>query len=248
MAFKACVVIPVYDHGGAVGRVVAGALAAGYACVLVDDGSAPECAAVLDGLAAAAPAQVTVLRHARNLGKGAAILTGFRHAARSGFTHALQIDADGQHSAADIPHFVAQAMARPEALIAGYPQYDDSVPAVRFYGRYLTHAWVWINTLSLDIRDSMCGFRVYPLAPVLALAARHRLGARMDFDTEVAVRLFWDGLPVVNVGTRVGYPADGVSHFRMVRDNLLISRMHMLLFFGMLRRAPRLLARHWGAA
>jgi glycosyltransferase involved in cell wall biosynthesis len=248
MSFSACVVVPVYDHGAAVGRVVTGILAAGFPCVLVDDGSAPACAAVLDGLAAAAPTQVTVLRHAKNMGKGAAILTGFHHAAKSGFTHALQIDADGQHSTADIPPFVAQARARPEALIVGYPQYDDSVPAVRFYGRYLTHVWVWINTLSLDIRDSMCGFRVYPIAPVLALAARHRLGTRMDFDTEVLVRLFWEGLPVVNVGTRVGYPTDGVSHFRMFRDNVLLSRMHTVLFFGMLRRAPRLLARRWGAA
>lgn len=246
--FKPCVLIPVYNHEHAVGRVVHAVLSTGLPCILVDDGSTPACARVLDQLAAAAPQQVALVRHATNKGKGEAVLTGIRHAAGAGYTHALQIDADGQHCTADIPRFVEHASARPEALIVGYPQYDESVPAIRLYGRYLTHVWVWINTLSLQIKDSMCGFRVYPVAPVLALTGRHKIGARMDFDTEVLVRLFWDGIEVVNVGTRVGYPTDGVSHFRLWRDNILISRMHATLFFGMLIRAPKLLARKWGKA
>jgi len=246
--FKPCVVIPVYNHEHAVGAVVEAVRSAGLSCLLVDDGSAPACAQVLAQLAADAPERIVLVRHARNRGKGAAVISGIREAARLGYSHALQIDADGQHCGADIPLFVAQAAARPEALIVGYPQYDESVPALRLYGRYLTHVWVWINTLSLQIKDSMCGFRVYPVAPVLALAQRHRLGARMDFDTEVLVRLFWDGVGVVNVGTRVGYPTDGVSHFRLWLDNVLISRMHATLFFGMLLRAPKLLARKWRAA
>lgn len=246
--FKPCVVIPVYNHEHAVGAVVEAIRAAGLPCLLVDDGSAPACAQVLTQLAAGAPERIILVRHAFNRGKGAAVISGIQEAARLGYSHALQIDADGQHCSADIPLFIAQAAARPEALIVGYPQYDESVPALRLYGRYLTHVWVWINTLSLQIKDSMCGFRVYPIAPVLALAQRHRLGARMDFDTEVLVRLFWDGLGVVNVGTRVGYPTDGVSHFRLWLDNVLISRMHATLFFGMLLRVPKLLARKWRTA
>jgi glycosyltransferase involved in cell wall biosynthesis len=243
--FKPCVLIPVYNHEHAIGAVVDAVRATGLPCILVDDGSSLACAQVLDRIAAASPAQIMLVRHERNRGKGDAVVTGVQHAARAGFTHALQIDADGQHCTADIPRFIEQAAARPEALIVGYPQYDESVPAIRLYGRYLTHVWVWINTLSLQIKDSMCGFRVYPITPVLSLAQRHRICARMDFDTDILVRLFWDGLEVVNVGTRVGYPADGVSHFRLWLDNVLISRMHATLFFGMLLRAPKLIARKW---
>jgi hypothetical protein len=157
----------------------------------------------------------------------------------------LQIDADGQHATGDVPAFLARAAAHPHAVIAGQPIYDASVPKGRLYGRYATHIWVWINTLSLEIRDSMCGFRVYPVAPVNALAARRALGQRMNFDIDILVRLFWDGLRVVNLPTRVTYPDDGVSHFRVWRDNVQISWMHTQLFFGMLPRIPRLLARKW---
>jgi glycosyltransferase involved in cell wall biosynthesis len=214
-------------------------------CMLVDDGSSAECAQVLDGLAAANPERVTLVRHAINLGKGAAAVSGFRRAAQDGYTHVLQVDADGQHRVADIPRFLELARQRPDAIIAGCPQYDESVPALRLYARYLTHVWVWINTLSFDIRDSMCGFRLYPLAPVTALLARRTLGQRMNFDTDIVVRLYWDGVPVVNLPTPVGYPADGVSHFRAFRDNVLITRMHATLFFGMLLRLPILLERKW---
>jgi glycosyltransferase involved in cell wall biosynthesis len=245
--FKPCIVVPVYNHQHAIGAVLDGLLPHGAHCILVDDGSAPDCAAALDRLAAASPGQVTLLRLARNQGKGAAVLHGFEHAAAHGFTHALQIDADGQHSGADVPRFLDLAARHPGAVIAGCPLYDESVPKARLYGRYATHVWVWINTLSLQIKDSMCGFRVYPLAPTVALARRARLGRRMNFDTDILVRLYWDGLEVVNLPTRVGYPSDGVSHFRLWRDNLLITRMHTVLFFGMLARAPRLLLRTWRA-
>jgi glycosyltransferase involved in cell wall biosynthesis len=243
--FKPCVVIPVYNHEHAVSAVVHAVLAQSLHCVLVDDGCSSACAQVLDRIAERSSSQVTLLRHPANRGKGDAVITGIRHAARAGFTHVLQVDADGQHCIADVPRFIQHAAARPESLIVGYPQYDESVPSIRLYGRYLTHAWVWINTLSLQIKDSMCGFRIYPVAPVLSLIQRRTLGSRMDFDTEILVRLCWDGVDIVNVRTKVGYPADGVSHFRLWFDNVLISRMHATLFFGMLVRAPQLLARKW---
>jgi len=244
---KACVMIPVFDHEHAIGAVVAGVLAHDVHCILVDDGSSAGCAAVLDALVAATPAKLTLIRHPVNRGKGAAVLTGFAHASSAGYSHLLQIDADGQHRVADIPQFLAAAESRPDAVIVGYPIYDESVPKLRLYARYLTHVWVWINTLSLQIKDSMCGFRVYPVAPVVALAARQKLGSRINFDTDILVRLYWDGLQMVNLPTRVSYPSDGVSHFRVWLDNVLITRMHTLLFFGMLWRLPRLLARTWRA-
>lgn len=243
--FKLCALIPVYDHEHAIGAVVEAVLGQGLPCLLVDDGSKPSCARVLDALAAATPERVSLVRHAHNQGKGAAVLTGFRYAAQAGFTHVLQLDADGQHCAADLPRFVELARRHPQAVVAGYPVYDDSVPRLRLYARYLTHVWIWINTLSLSIRDSMCGFRVYPVAPVVALADRCALGKRMNFDPEVLVRLHWEGVAVVNTPTRVTYPTDGVSHFLAWRDNALITRMHTVLFFGMLLRLPKLLARKW---
>lgn len=240
-AFSPVAVIPVYNHPDTIGRMVDAVRAHGLPCVLVDDGSEARCAAVLDALAGREA--VTLVRLPRNQGKGGALMAGLRAARRLGHSHALQIDADGQHDAADVPRFLALARARPEAVICGTPRYDASVPRGRLYGRYATHVWVWINTLSLQIRDSMCGFRVYPLAPVVALLDEAALGRRMDFDTEVLVRLHWRGVAIVNLPTRVTYPADGVSHFRLWRDNLLLARMQARLFAGMLWRAPRLLWR-----
>jgi len=246
--FRPCIVIPVYNHEGAIGGVVARLLAHGVPCILVDDGSTPACAQVLDTLARQHPDAVTLVRLPVNQGKGAAVMAGMGAATDAGFTHALQIDADGQHETGDVPGFLAAAAARPDAIICGHPVYDASVPKARLYGRYATHIWVWINTLSLDIRDSMCGFRVYPLAVIDALAARRRLGQRMNFDTDILVRLHWDGVAIVNRPTPVRYPEDGVSHFRVWRDNVQISAMHTQLFFGMLLRLPRLLARKWSRA
>ncbi len=242
-AFAPWVVIPVYDHEHAIGQTLARVLESGLPCLLVDDGSHPACAGVLRELAQAHTPQVRLLRLEHNQGKGGAMLAGFREAAKLGASHVLQIDADGQHDAADIPRFIAAAQAAPDAAICGQAVYDESVPKGRLYGRYVTHVWVWINTLSFAVKDSMCGFRVYPLAAVLALIDAEPIGRRMDFDSDILVRLVWRGMPVVNLPTRVHYPADGVSHFDVWRDNLRISRMHARLFFGMLRRLPRLLAR-----
>jgi glycosyltransferase involved in cell wall biosynthesis len=215
----------------------------GLRCVLVDDGSEPGCAQVLDRLAREHGDAVTLVRLPSNRGKGGAMMAGLREARRQGYTHALQIDADGQHDAADIPRFLALSREHTQAVICGCPLYDASVPKGRLYARYATHVWVWIHTLSLAIRDSMCGFRVYPLAAVVDLIDSEPLGERMDFDVEVLVRLHWRGVGIVNLPTRVSYPQDGISHFRVWLDNLLISRMHALLFLGMLRRLPRLLWR-----
>lgn len=244
---KIGVIIPVYNHEHAIPAVLQSVLQHGLHCVLVDDGSNNACAAVLDRLAANNPQQVTLLRHSVNRGKGDAVMTGLRHLAQHDYSHGLQIDSDGQHDTGDIPRFVAACIAHPLAVVSGCPIYDDSVPKGRLYARYLTHVWVWINTLSFDIRDSMCGFRIYPLAAVTALTSKQKIGSRMDFDTEILVRLHWRDVQVINLPTRVRYPTDGVSHFKVWLDNVLISRMHTVLFFGMLWRSPLLLARKLSA-
>ncbi|QRK05203.1 glycosyltransferase family 2 protein [Archangium violaceum] len=240
---KVCAVIPVYNHGEAVGAVVGGVRAQGLPCVLVDDGSEPGCAAVLDALAEGDRSGIELVRLPENQGKGGAMMAGLRAAKERGFSHALQIDADGQHDTSDIPRFLHLAEQSPEKLICGTPVYDASVPKGRLYGRYATHIWVWINTLSFTIRDSMCGFRVYPLEPTVQLLDTVKLGKRMDFDVEVLVRLFWRGMGIVNNPTPVRYPSDGISHFDVLWDNVRISRMHARLFLGMLVRLPLLLWR-----
>lgn len=241
--FKPCAVVPVYNHERSLPAVVRALLADELPCVIVDDASSPAAAKIIDELAQ--QPSVHLLRHSHNQGKGAAVTSGLREASRLGFSHALQVDADGQHDLSRVALFLDRASQAPDALICGYPEYDSSVPKGRLYARYLTHVWVWINTLSLSIRDSMCGFRVYPLKPTLGLLNDTTLGKRMDFDSEVLVRLHWREQPMVWLPTRVHYPADGVSHFRLWRDNLLISSMHARLFGGMLLRAPALLWRRW---
>ena len=240
-ALRCIAVIPVYNHGAAVGTVLQGVRAQGLPCILVDDGSDAACAAVLDSLAR--QPEVHLVRLLSNQGKGGAVMAGLLEAATMGYTHALQIDADGQHDTASIPQFLAQARQHPHAVICGCPVFDASVPRARLYGRVLTQVWVWINTLSRGIQDAMCGFRIYPLAGTTALLRDTRLGRRMDFDIDIMVRLHWRGVAIVNQPTPVRYPLDGVSHFDMLRDNVAISRLHTRLFFGMLWRSPWLLAR-----
>ncbi len=240
---KIAVLIPVYNHGDAIGPTLQNAIGYGYPVMLVDDGSDEACKAVLCSLAEQFRQQVSLLRLDENRGKGGAIKAGFRQLRQLGYSHAIQVDADGQHELSDLPKFVAASQRDPEAVIAGYPVFDNSVPRLRYYCRYLTHVWVWINTLSLQIRDSMCGFRVYPLDPIINLLDDETCSDRMAFDTEVLVRWCWRGQAITNLPTRVNYPLDGISHFRRWLDNWLISIMHSRLFFGMLYRLPKLLKR-----
>ncbi|MDR3670010.1 MAG: glycosyltransferase [Holophaga sp.] len=241
MSFRPCLILPVYDPGPALVRTVAALSGCGLPMYLVDDGSSLETRRELQRMAADQPL-IRLLSLSPNQGKGAAVMEALRRAGQDGFSHALQVDADDQHDVGAVAGFLALGRDHPGAVIAGVPRYDASVPAARKYWRYLSHFWVWVSTLSLDIRDSLCGFRLYPLAPTLALMAREHIRPRMEFDTEIIVRLHWAGVPVLNAPVGVTYPRDGVSHFRPWRDTLCLVWMHHRLFFGMLRRLPRLLA------
>ena len=242
-AFKPCIVVPVYDHEGAMDETVAGLKRFGLTTYLVDDGSHEAGAKQLDAFAQSEGSWVKLLRHAQNQGKGAAVHTGCAAAFAAGFTHAVQVDADGQHDLNDLPKLLDLARNNPQAVVTGIPIYDESVPKSRLYGRYLTHVWVWINTLSLEIRDSMCGFRVYPLAAAIDLWDSSYIGRRMDFDTEILVKLWWRGVPLKQLPTRVTYPRDGVSHFDLLWDNVRLSGLQTRLSIGMMLRFPLLLLR-----
>jgi len=243
--FKPLVVVPVYNHAIPAAKLVEKVQALNVPCLLVDDGSESTCGKALDALQEKYSSFIQVLHLPQNQGKGGAVITGFRKAAEQGYTHVLQIDADGQHEPADIPGFLAEAKQFPDEVICGCPIYDQSVPKARLYGRYATHIWVWINTLSFEIRDSMCGFRVYPLASTIKVLDGNAIGRRMDFDIDIMVRSHWSGIRVRNRPTRVIYPEDGVSHFDALNDNIRISKMHTRFFFTMLLTWPAILYRRW---
>ena len=237
------VVIPVYNHGGALDYVLDQLAPYNLPCLLVDDGSDESCQRVIES-ATKTRDWVTSIRLSNNQGKGAAVSAGLMKLELQGdVTHVMQIDADGQHNLDDIPAFLDAVEKNPDALILGQAKYDETVPKARLYGRYITHAWVWIETLSFSVKDTMCGFRVYPLTLTNEVIRSSALGQRMAFDTEVVVRLFWRDVHVINIPTLVHYPYDGVSHFSALTDNLYISAMHSRLFFRMLLSLPRLLVK-----
>ena len=212
---------------------------------IVVDGSTDGTGEALVKLAAA-DAQLRVMVLERNRGKGAAVLHGLREAMRAGFTHALVMDADGQHPADKIAELMATAKANPAALILGQPIFDRRAPLERVLWRRMSNFWAHVETLGAGIGDSLFGFRVYPIAPLLAIMARRRWMRRFDFDPEAAVRLAWCGVRIINIAVPVKYLSaaeGGVSHFRYVRDNLLLTWMHTRLVLGLLLRLPVLLER-----
>lgn len=234
MEFRICILVPTFDNPRTIRGVVDRVRAHVPDVIVVDDGSAEPGREAVEALARDGLARV--LRRPRNGGKGAAVKDGLRFAAELGFTHCLQIDADGQHDTDDIPRFLAAARARPDALVLGQPMFDGSAPSLRRRARLISRFLTDLQTGKRVIQDPLCGFRVYPVGPAVGVKG---CGDRMDFDVEIAVRMIWHGCPVVNVPTHVRYltaAEGGVSHFRMVRDNLLISWAHTKLCTGALAR------------
>jgi glycosyltransferase involved in cell wall biosynthesis len=244
------VLVPSYDTGPRVLDTVREARRRWAPVWVVVDGSRDGSDALLLALARDDPhLRVTVLPE--NRGKGAAVLAGLEAAARQGYTHVLTMDADGQHPAALIPRFMQASAAAPDAMILGRPVFDASAPALRVRGRRVSNWWANLETLWIGIGDSLFGFRVYPIAPLLEVMRGTRWMRRFDFDPEAAVRLAWRGVAPVNVDAPVRYfsaAEGGVSHFRYGRDNLLLSGMHLRLFAGFLLRLPRLARRRLSAS
>lgn len=239
------VLIPSYNTGPLVLRVVREARAAWTPVWVVVDGSTDGTAAALQAAARTDPGlEVFVLL--RNHGKGGAVLHGLAEAARRGFSHALVMDADGQHPAAAIGGMMAASQAAPAAMVLGRPVFGPEAPALRVKGRRISNWWARLETPGSDIGDSLFGFRVYPVGPLLAIMRRNRWMRRFDFDPEAAVRLSWRGIPAINLPVPVRYlsPEEGgVSHFHYVRDNVRLTWMHARLVVGMLGRLPLLLWR-----
>jgi glycosyltransferase involved in cell wall biosynthesis len=236
-----CIVIPHFNHDEQLRNVLSEIEKIALPIIVVDDGSDEKVFAsvrsMTDGRSGC-----TLSRIPSNTGKGAAVVQGIRIAHERGFTHAIQIDADGQHHIADMQRFMAESEDYPDCLISGQAVFGEDVPKSRLYGRKFTLWWTRLETLSGTIKDAMCGYRVYPVAPFLDICEDYRLSRRMEFDIEILVRSIWNGQKVRYVPTKVNYPERGLSHFGLIRDNLLISLMHLRLVLGMFVRLPRLVS------
>jgi glycosyltransferase involved in cell wall biosynthesis len=239
------ILIPSYNTGGKVLQTVWDARRIWQPVWVVVDGSTDGTLEALQALAREDP-DIRVLALPRNQGKGAAILHGLREADAVGYTHAMTLDADGQHPTDKILEFMAASTANPEALILGLPVFDASAPRVRVHGRKLSNWCTELETLGAGIGDSLYGFRVYPIAPLREIMERQPWMRRFDFDAEAAVRLCWRGVRPINLAAPVNYfrPEEGgVSHFRYLRDNVLLTWMHVRLILEGLVRLPFLLGR-----
>jgi glycosyltransferase involved in cell wall biosynthesis len=244
------VLIPSYNPGLAVDATVVAARDHWDTVWVVADGSDDGSSERLLARAAQDPG-LKVLLLPENRGKGAAVLAGMQAAARAGFTHVLTMDADGQHPAGQIPAFMAASRAAPDAMILGRPVFGPEAPRLRVNGRKVSNLWTGVETLGAGIGDSLFGFRVYPIAPLLAIMQKRRWMRRFDFDPEAVVRLSWAGVRAINLPAAVSYfrpEQGGVSHFRYGRDNLLLTGMHLRLLAGFLWRLPLLLWRRFTAS
>ena len=238
------VLIPSYNTGAQLVRTVSEVLAAWAPVWVVVDGSTDGSDAALERLADGSA--LRVLRLPRNAGKGAAVLHGARAALREGYTHALVMDADGQHPADHIATFMAASRAAPQAMVLGLPQFGPDAPALRVAGRRVSNLFAAVETAWAGIGDSLFGFRVYPLQPLVDVMTGTRWMRRFDFDPEAAVRLVWYGVRPLILPAPVRYllpEHGGVSHFRYGRDNLLLTWMHLRLLLGGAFRLPRRLRR-----
>ncbi|MCL1812412.1 MAG: glycosyltransferase family 2 protein [Treponema sp.] len=238
---KQGILIPVYKHGETVCPLAEKLAVLELPIIIVDDGNNSETKAYLNNFAAKKQ-EIILVSLKKNLGKGGAFIQGLKKAAELGLTHVLQIDADGQHDYARAAFFLEESDRHPDKVICGYPEFDESAPKGRVTGRKISTFWAVVTTLSLELKDVMCGFRVYPVEPSLRITKVPFFNRRMGFDAEILVRLYWKKVFPVFHPVKVTYPPDGISNFRIVRDNITISWTFCRLFIGMLPRMIPLIA------
>ena len=230
--------IPVYNHGKELRGVLKNLEAFSLPFLIVDDGSDQETKEHLVQICREYPS-VELVELPRNTGKGGAVSAGIHHAFQHGFTHVFQVDADGQHDTSCCESFLEESRNFPQALICGEPVYDHTVPRCRQNGRKIGNMWVKIISWSRDIRDAMCGFRIYPVKTCHKLISRALfMDKRMGFDLEVLIRLKWKDTALIYLPVNVTYPENGVSHYHLVKDNIRISIMFTRTFVGMIFRIP----------
>ena len=233
-------VIPVYRHGRTAGPLAEKCAASGLPVILIDDGNDGENRILLEEWSAKTPG-LFLVRLEKNRGKGKAVAKGLEKAEELGLTHVFQIDADGQHDIEQAAFFLEESIRHPDKVICGFPEFDDHAPRSRVAGRKISNFWAAVSTLSGELKDVLCGFRVYPLEPALPIVRSPFFSRRMGYDAELLVRLYWKKVFPVYHPIKVSYPKDGISNFRVIRDNLQLSWMFTRLCIGMLIRLPMLI-------
>lgn len=240
---KFAFIVPVYRHASTLDYVVSSLIKFNCPIIVVDDGNEEEDKKNIKQVAKKY-SSVVLLERKKNGGKGRAVNDGVKKAYQLGLTHVLQIDSDGQHDVNRVEYFLELSNKNPNSIICSYPEYDESVPKSRLIARKFANFWIHIVTLSNEIKDCLIGFRVYPVEPYYKLLKSFAIvDTHMGFDVDILVHLIWKGINIVQSSVKVSYPKDGVSNFRVIRDNIHISLTYTRLFFGMIFRLPILLFR-----
>jgi len=225
--FLAVVIAPTYNNAGTIAGVLDRIDAAGFPVIVVNDGCTDGTGATLRTWLSRGGAR-TVLTHAQNSGKAAALRTGFEHAGDAGFTHAVTIDTDGQHDPEEIVRLVDAARANPTSLVLGVRSASiEGYPARSMTGRRLSNFFVRIES-GARVTDSQSGFRVYPIGLVRTVRG---FSQRFGFETEILTRAAWAGCVIVEVPISSRYfpPGERVTHFRPVMDSVRSVGMHLRL-------------------
>ncbi len=233
--FNPCIIIPCYNHVELLLNKLPEIEKHKIPIIIVDDAS--EHLGSIESTLKGYPT-IFLIRHTENQGKGGAIISGINHALEKGYTHAVQVDADGQHNYEDLPKFIESAKNNPNKLILGTPIFDQSAPKVRIYGRKISTALVALETLSISAHDVLFGFRVYPLTTTLTVINKFRLNTRMGFDVQIIVYHLWNGVRIKNIKSKVKYHDEINSNFRYLQDNLSFIGMHVKLLILALYFTP----------
>jgi len=219
---KMIIVIPVYNHSVTLRHVVKKALEVHDAVMVVDDGSTDPVMDKLEGL------DVKIISHAKNLGKGAAILSAIKEARTLGMTHVVTIDADGQHDPNDFRRFIPVIRENPDAIVVGKRDFKKAdVPFGSRIGRGISNFWLRVETGKI-LGDAQSGFRAYPVSVIENLKLREKCYA---LEIEVLVKAAWAGVELLEVDISTYYPPpdERISHFRLFRDNLRLSLLNARL-------------------
>lgn len=238
-------IIPVYNHGDTLQKVVSELAAFDLPIIIVDDGNNEQHKVYIDLVRQKFP-KTTLIVNRRNRGKGYSVCRAIKEAHKMGITHLFQIDADGQHDMDRVEAFLEESRKNPEAMICGLPQFDESIPQNRKSGKQISNNYAAFVTLTRGedyIKDAMCGYRIYPVEPFYNIKRYAYIDSHMGFDTEILVRMVWKNVPLIYLPVNVSYPVGGKSNFRMVRDNIRISFMFARMTVGMWIRYPMLLKR-----
>lgn len=247
---KTAFLIPVYNHGATLKTVISSLENYRQSVIVIDDGNNEENRELIDEAVShfknsSLIPEIILVKNEKNLGKGASVINGVKKAAELGFTHIFQLDSDGQHDTGAVSAFLEASEKNPNSIICGYPEYDESVPKIRLNGRKICAAWIHIVTLSRKIKDAMIGFRIYPVEAFMKLIEKKAIiDSRMAYDMDSIVQLSWMGINIVSLPVKIRYPLDGVSNFRMFKDNVRISWMFTRLCATMLVTWPVILYRN----